>query len=438
MRVEQRGESRDVALRRGVEQLAVHRQRIDVRLERAPAREAVLLGEVELRIGELRVGFSSRSSSSRRFACLRSQSRFGVSGSDSGPDADPRVSSDMMHLHSFERREPFHAARCPQLGRGIEGYVSNDRGWVEPFTRTVGRPRGTDRTLWRARPRDKVCSRTLPRVTREISTETIWRTRRPHRALSWDLTPPRDLSWYRKQNPRYFAVAGNEAKAIYLTGSHIWNNFHDGLGPGKDVRRGAGAQRLRCVSRVPQEARSQLHPTLALGAVQVAGGGRQLPSVHDAAAVAAHRSRNGEGWQAEVRSVDVRPGVLRPTPRARDRGRQPGIYVAVMFFDGWALHLSPAPDNVEGHPFHAANNVNGIGITSIVDYQVLPLDPRVAGAPGGVHPQGRRYGPRPAERSLRGRQRVIRRRNGRPAVRPDAGYERACRTGATRPSGSTG
>jgi hypothetical protein len=54
-----------------------------------------------------------------------------------------------------------------------------------------------------------------------------------------------------------------------------------------------------------------------------------------------------------------------------------GVYVAVMLFEGWGLHLSPAPDNVEGHPFHAANNVNGIGITSIVDYQVLPLDPRV-------------------------------------------------------------
>jgi hypothetical protein len=54
-----------------------------------------------------------------------------------------------------------------------------------------------------------------------------------------------------------------------------------------------------------------------------------------------------------------------------------GIYVAVMLFDGWALHLSPAPDNVEGHPFHAANNVSGIGINSIVDYQVLPLDQRV-------------------------------------------------------------
>ena len=38
-------------------------------------------------------------------------------------------------------------------------------------------------------------------------------------------------------NPRYFTVAsGNAAdrKAIYLTGSHIWHKFHDGMGPGSD------------------------------------------------------------------------------------------------------------------------------------------------------------------------------------------------------------
>ena len=66
--------------------------------------------------------------------------------------------------------------------------------------------------------------------------------------------------------------------------------------------------------------------------------------------------------------------------RLRDRSiaaGDRGIYVGVMLFDGWALHLSPAPDHVEGHPFHAANNVNGIGIESILDHQVLPLDPRV-------------------------------------------------------------
>jgi len=38
-----------------------------------------------------------------------------------------------------------------------------------------------------------------------------------------------------KINPRYFTVASEpDRKAIYLTGSHIWNNFHDGMGPGAD------------------------------------------------------------------------------------------------------------------------------------------------------------------------------------------------------------
>ena len=55
-----------------------------------------------------------------------------------------------------------------------------------------------------------------------------------------------------------------------------------------------------------------------------------------------------------------------------------GIYVDVLLFDGWALHLSPPPDNIEGHPFHAANNINGIAARSIDDLQVLPLSPKVA------------------------------------------------------------
>jgi hypothetical protein len=54
-----------------------------------------------------------------------------------------------------------------------------------------------------------------------------------------------------------------------------------------------------------------------------------------------------------------------------------GIYVDVMLFDGWALHLSPAPDHIEGNPFHALNNINGISAQSINDLQVLPLDPRI-------------------------------------------------------------
>jgi hypothetical protein len=39
-----------------------------------------------------------------------------------------------------------------------------------------------------------------------------------------------------ERNPRYFAVASGDpaGRAVYLTGSHIWNNLHDGMGPGAD------------------------------------------------------------------------------------------------------------------------------------------------------------------------------------------------------------
>ena len=109
-----------------------------------------------------------------------------------------------------------------------------------------------------------------------------------------------------------------------------------------------------------------------------------------------------------------------------------------MLFDGWALHLSPPPDHIEGHPFHARNNVNGITATSINDLQVLPLDPRIEADPGGVHPAGRRHAARPAERALGGGQRVVRRRLGRPRSSPGSWAWTSRRPGATRPRGSTG
>ena len=37
----------------------------------------------------------------------------------------------------------------------------------------------------------------------------------------------------------------------------------------------------------------------------------------------------------------------------------------------------PGTDHIEGHPFHARNNVNGVSAGSIDDLQVLPLDARV-------------------------------------------------------------
>jgi hypothetical protein len=37
-------------------------------------------------------------------------------------------------------------------------------------------------------------------------------------------------------NPRYFTADGI---AVYLTGSHTWNNFHDGMGCRRRVRAGS-------------------------------------------------------------------------------------------------------------------------------------------------------------------------------------------------------
>jgi hypothetical protein len=180
-----------------------------------------------------------------------------------------------------------------------------------------------------------------------------------------------------KANPRYFTVAGNgpsAGRAVFLTGSHIWNNLQDGMGPGP-----------KCAS-VPEpfdfEAylrflKKRGHNFIRLWRweqfkSQAAGGSYHLcmapqPWVRTGVGSATDGKPkfdlNGfdEGYFARLRD------------RVAAAGRE-GIYVGIMLFEGRALHLSPSPDNVEGHPFFGQNNVNGIHITSIRDYQVRPLD----------------------------------------------------------------
>lgn len=183
-----------------------------------------------------------------------------------------------------------------------------------------------------------------------------------------------------KANPRYFTATRADVadqKAVYLTGSHIWNNFQDGMGPGAGCaetpepfdfdayltflkERGHNFIRLwRWEQFKSQAAGGDFHlcmapqPWLRTGPGTARDGGPKFDlSVFDPV------------YFDRLRERVIAAGNA-------------GIYVAVMLFNGWAIHLSPAPDNVEGHPFYAANNINGIGITSILDYQVLPLAPAV-------------------------------------------------------------
>lgn len=181
-------------------------------------------------------------------------------------------------------------------------------------------------------------------------------------------------------NPRYFtATTGDTAdqKAIYLTGSHIWNNLHDGMGPGPAC---ADTPERLDYDDYLDFLTEHGHNFIRLWRweqfrSQAAGGDFHLCMTPQP------WPRTGPGAAKDGKPrFDLDRFDEAFFDRLRDRvvaAGQRGIYVAVMFFDGFALHLSPAPDHVEGHPFHAANNVNGVGIGSIVDYQVLPLDRRV-------------------------------------------------------------
>ena len=178
-------------------------------------------------------------------------------------------------------------------------------------------------------------------------------------------------------NPRYFTLASDERRAIYLTGSHIWNNFHDGMGPGPDC---SGEPERLDFDEYLDFLGEHGHNFIRLWRWEqvrsrAAGGDFHLCMSPQPWARTGPGTAKDGGPTFDLETFD--PAYFDRLRQRAAAARDRGIYVDVMLFDGWALHLSPAPDHVEGHPFHAGNNVNGIGIDSIVDAQVLPLDPSV-------------------------------------------------------------
>lgn len=179
-----------------------------------------------------------------------------------------------------------------------------------------------------------------------------------------------------KTNPRYFAVASS-GELVYLTGSHINNNLHDGMG--------FGAQSPAEPERFDFDAyltflEERGHNFIRLWRWEQFKGYLSMANVHFSMTPQPW-SRSGAGAAKDGKpKFDLEKPDQAYFDRVRERviaAGARGIYASVMLFDGFSLHLTATPDNVEGHPFHAGNNVNGVGITSIVDYQVLPLDPRV-------------------------------------------------------------
>jgi hypothetical protein len=183
-----------------------------------------------------------------------------------------------------------------------------------------------------------------------------------------------------KTNTRYFAApaaAGAPEKLVYLTGSHVNNNFHDGLGPGRECPDDPERFDFDAYLGLLSE---RGHNFIRLWRWEQFRGHLAPADVHFCMAPQPW-SRIGPGSAKDGKpKFDLSVFDQTYFDRLRQRiiaAGDAGSYVSVMLFEGFSLHLTVTPDNIEGHPFHAANNVNDIGITSIVDYQVLPLDSRV-------------------------------------------------------------
>jgi hypothetical protein len=177
-------------------------------------------------------------------------------------------------------------------------------------------------------------------------------------------------------NPRYFAVAGG-GPVVYLTGAHFNSNLQDGLGPGRDC---------------PEEPEAFDYPAY-LAALADRGHNfvrlwrwEQFMGYLPGADV--HFCMTPQPWPraGAGTALDGQPcfDLTQFDPayftRLRERvvaAGAAGMYVSVMFFEGFSLHLTETPTNITGHPFHGPNNVNGVDIASIRDYQELPLDPAI-------------------------------------------------------------
>jgi len=152
-------------------------------------------------------------------------------------------------------------------------------------------------------------------------------------------------------NPRYFT--DGSGKAIYLTGSHTWNNFKD-MGKTDPPPRFDFEGYLDFLKR-------ENHNFIRMWTWELS-----KYSYDDRLTYAEPFPwlRTGPGTALDGKpEFDLKQFNQAYFDRLRSRvsaaGKR-GIYVSIMLFEGHGLHASQAPWCWDGHPFNVHNNINGI------------------------------------------------------------------------------
>jgi hypothetical protein len=156
---------------------------------------------------------------------------------------------------------------------------------------------------------------------------------------------------------------------------------------------------------------------------------RVLPPLHDAAAVGADGAGRSHGRQADVRPPHLRPSILRSPSRTRGRGVRPRHLCRgdVLRRMGAASESRPRPRRGPSAPRRQQRERDRDRLDRrLPGPAARPAGP---GAPGVLHPEARRHRPRPAQRPVGGRERVLGRREGRRCLRGGLGTGGHARVG---------
>jgi hypothetical protein len=160
-------------------------------------------------------------------------------------------------------------------------------------------------------------------------------------------TPARGPLKIHPVNPRYFTDGTD--KAVYLTGSHHWNNLVDTGEIGH-------ALSVFDYSRYLEFLESHNHNFMRMW-TWVGGVNKTYADLFPFRRTGPGTALDGKPkFDLDTFNEEYFNRLRSRVIDAQDRG----IYVSIMFFNGWSINDNGIGDPWPFHPFNAANNINGV------------------------------------------------------------------------------